>query len=328
MYFAEGQVPMLPISVSEDLCSLIVGKDRAAISFMVRLSPDGEVLDMDIVPSVVRVKQRLTYQDAESLLASDEQLKILHTLSRKLQQKRIDQGAILIPIPDVNIRISQDDSIAIEISEVDTPTRTLVAEFMVLANTLGARYVADQQVPGLFRCQGAPGKKLIEGFDKDLFINFRQRRHLSPAQLITAPKPHSCVGVQQYTTVTSPIRRFLDLVMQQQIVSLVQRKGARFSGGDLKNLIPGMIATQSKVNLVKRLRHRYWVLQYLEKKVGQQLDALIIEKGPRRVSVVLLDVLLEGDLPPNQAIAARPGDTVSVRIAKVSPLDDTLRLEW
>lgn len=328
IYFPEGQVPMLPKNLSENVCSLIEGKDRPATSYMVLMSPDGEVLDFDIVPSVVRVKRRLTYREAESLLETDEEIHILHRLSQKLLQKRVEQGAILLPFPDVNIKIENGTPTSVEIADADTPTRTLVAEFMVLANTLGAQYVADRQIAGLFRCQGLPGQRLIQGVDKDLLVNFRQRRHLKPAELLTSPKPHSCVGSQQYTTITSPIRRFLDLVMQHQIMSLVQGKGACFSDGDLKDMVPKLITTQSKVNLVKRLRHRYWVLRYLENRKHERFDALILEKGPKRVIVVLLDVLLEGDLPPNQAISAKPGDTVSVRIGKISPLDDLLRLEW
>jgi len=328
IYFADGQVPMLPPEISEFTCSLIAGEDRAALSFMVKLSPDGEVLDVDIMPSIVRVKRQLSYSEAEGLLHTDEELRSLYELSQKLLQRRLDAGAILMPIPDVNIRFGSDDEVNVDIADVDTPTRTLVAEFMVLANTLGAAYVANQQVAGLFRCQEPPRQQLIHGLEKDLFINFRQRKQLNPAQLLVKPRAHNCVGAQQYTTVTSPIRRFIDLVMQHQIISLRLGKGARFSDKELRDMIPRLIAAQSKVNLVKRMRHRYWILRYLEQHIGERLDALVIDRGARRYYVVLLDVLLECDLPANQAINAQPGEEVSVRIAKVSPLDDLLRLEW
>ena len=328
IYFAEGQIPMLPRVLSEDRCSLIAGEDRPALSFMVKLTPAGEVLESSIVRSVVRVQRQLSYLQAETMLDSDEPLALLRGLSRRLLERRIEAGAILLPIPDVSIKVSDGEVKGVELLDVDTPTRTLVAEFMVLANMVAADYLANQQVPGLFRCQGPPGQRLYHGMDKDLFLNYRQRKHLSPAQLLTTPQRHSCVGTEQYTTITSPVRRFLDLLMQQQICGLLQGKGAVFSNSELRGLAAEMVSGQGRINLVKRQRHRYWLLRYLEQKSGQRLDALILEKGPRRVFVVLLDVLLEGDLPPSQAVESKPGEVVRVKIGRVSPLDDLLRLEW
>lgn len=328
IYFSDSVVPMLPREISEGVCSLFAGKARAAMSFMVLLSPAGEVLEFEIVRSVVTVKRQLTYTDAEELLDSDEDLKTLAVLSRRLRQRRIDAGAVLLPIPDVNIRIDSQGKVDVGLMDVDTPTRTLVAEFMVLANTVAAEYLSGHHAPGLFRTQDEPHQRFIHGYEKDLFLNFKQRKQLKPGNIMTTPKFHSGVGVMQYTTITSPIRRFLDLVVQHQIHNLLTGKGILFTDQKMKDFIAAITTTQTTVNLVRRLRHRYWLLKYLEPQVGDHVDALIINKGPKRVNVVLMDCLLEGDLPPNQAIKERPGEVVPVKIAKVDPLDSVLRLEW
>jgi hypothetical protein len=62
--------------------------------------------------------------------------------------------------------------------------------------------------------------------------------------------------------------------------------------------------------------------------VGNRLDALVLEIQPRRVQVVLKDILLEGDLPLNQGPNVSPGDVVKVKLAKVNTLDNSFRLEW
>ena len=85
---------------------------------------------------------------------------------------------------------------------------------------------------------------------------------------------------------------------------------------------------QTRSNLVNQLRHRYWVLRYLEGLAGEKVEALVLERGPRRVNLVLSSVLLEGELPANQAMNIEPGDTVRVRLARASALDNELRLEW
>ena len=328
LYFPDAMVPMLPPEISEDLCSLIAGRERLALSYLVMLSPEGEVLDFSIVRSVVTVKRQLTYVESDLSIEKDEELRSLFQLGQKLLKKRIDDGAVLLPIPDVLIQIDADEEISVSLSPVDTPSRSLVAEFMVLANTLAARFIADREAPGLFRSQQPPGQRLVQGLEKDLFVNFRQRKHLAPGKLLTVPKHHSGVGVAQYTTVTSPIRRLLDLVMQHQLNHLAQRETLPFAVRDLNDVAAAIMTRQSKANLVRQLRRRHWLLKCIEKKKNERFDALILGKGPKRVNVVLTDFLLEGDLQANQAITARPGDMVSVGISRVSALDNVLRLEW
>ena len=328
IYFPEKQIPMLPPSLSQGACSLIYDRARPALSFMVLLSAGGEVLEHTVQRSVVRVKRQLTYGQVDEMLENDEELKILSLLSLRLQQRRIDNGALLLPIPDVNVTVHDGDDVDVSLSEVDTPARTLVAEFMVLANSLGAGYFCDREIPALYRSQPLPRRRLLHGFDKDLFLNFRQRRNLSRGELQSKPKPHSGVGVQQYTTLTSPIRRLLDMIMQHQLIHVLKGEGPLFTLAECRQFGGTITSVLSRANQVRYQRHRYWLLKYLEKKVGEKLSVLILEIQPRRVQVVIKDVLLESDLPVNQGAGVEPGDVIRVKLAKASALDSTLRLEW
>lgn len=328
LYFPEGQIPMLPSALSEGVCSLVAGKARAALSAMVLLSAKGEVLEFDLVPSLVEVKRQLSYPEVERLVAGgDWELKTLALLAEQLKQRRIEKGALLLPVPDVNVSFATDGKVEVNLSQVDTISRSLVAEFMVLANTLFAQFVADRQAPGLFRAQDEPHQRLIAGGEKDLFSIFRQRKMLRPGELLVYPKPHSGVGVTQYTTVTSPIRRFLDLVMQHQIKHLLLGRGAMFSADELAGIAGEVNTVLARVNQVRRTRHRYWLLRYLEQKLGSRVEALLVNKGPKRINLTLLDCLLDVDMPP-QPMAAKPGDIVSLRVARVDALDNVLRMEW
>jgi len=332
LYFPDRQVPMLPKVVSEGVCSLVEGQPRPVLSFLVKLTPQGEVIDFKVVRAVVQVNRRITYNQAEELLArrGDEELQVLMELGFRLQERRVASGALIIPIPDVNINIGRNGRLQVHLDEVDTPARTLVAEFMVLANMLAAQYLADRQIPALYRAQEPPRQRLAPSVVKDLYINFRQRRFLARGQLLTEPKLHSGVGASQYTTVTSPIRRLLDLVVQQQLTHVLQGKGPLYSLSDCRDLSAAILAAQARANQVRLLRHRYWLYKYLAQEVGvgNRLDALVLEIQPRRIQVVLTAILLEGDLPLNQGPNVRPGDLVKVKLAKVHALDNTFRLEW
>jgi exoribonuclease-2 len=332
LYFPDRQIPMLPNIVSEGVCSLLQGQTRPVLSFLVTLTSQGEVKDCKVVRAVVQVKRRITYKQAEELLAGgqDQELRVLAELSCRLQERRLADGALILPIPDVNINLGRNGSLQVHLDEVDTPARTLVAEFMVLANMLAAQYLADRQIPGLYRSQEPPRQRLAPGVQKDLFINFRQRRFLSRGQLLTEPKQHSGVGASQYTTVTSPIRRLLDLVMQQQLSHVLQGKGPLYTPSDCRDLSAAILTAQTRANQVRQLRHRYWLFKYLAQEVGvgNRLEALVLEIQPRRIQVVLTDILLEGDLPLSQGPNVSPGDKVKVKLAKVNALDNSFRLEW
>jgi exoribonuclease-2 len=328
LYFPDGQISMLPKQLSEGVCSLVKDKVRAATSIMVELSADGEVLDCSIKASAVKVKRRLSYNEANLLLDSDEDLQTLARLGQALHDKRIKGGALVMPFPDVIIDIGKDDKVEVNLADGNSGTRALIAEFMVLANTLAASYVADREVPGLFRGQEDPHKRLFEGFNRDLFLNARQRRFLRPAKITTRAKPHSCVGVMQYTTMTSPIRRVFDLVMQLQLMSMSRGLGAVFQEHELNGLLADITRIQGRANLVKRLRFRYWLLKYLEPLVGERVEAMVIDRGKRRVNVLLTDLMMDADLPLSQGVSAEPGSIVTVKIERVKPLDDLLRLAW
>ncbi|MCF6290210.1 MAG: ribonuclease catalytic domain-containing protein [Desulfobacterales bacterium] len=327
LYFPDRQIPMLPSGLSEDLCSLRAGQPRAAMSFMVRISATGEILDFDVKPSVVTVKRQLHYAEADRLVETDETLAGLHRLARQLRRQRLEAGALLLPFPDVNIRITPDKEIEITLAEVDTPGRMLVAEFMILANTLGAQYIAEREAPGLFRSQPRPRQRLVQGEDKDLFLNTRQRKKLAPGSLSTVPRAHSGLGVSQYTTLTSPIRRLLDLVMQIQLQHLAMGKGVFFSKSEIKEFVHIILNTQTRVNGVKFLRHRYWLLKHLESRTGEAFPAIIIDKGQRRAHILVKDFLLDADLPNSQVAAFAAGETIMVRITKADALANVLVLE-
>lgn len=199
---------------------------------------------------------------------------------------------------------------------------------MILANSQAAKYVSDRMIPGLFRSQGEIKRRLVHGEDDDLFQNTLQRKNLPRGELSIEAKPHSGLGVSYYTTVTSPIRRLLDLVMQHQINNLVRRTDICFTQDMCKDFTSVISRTLATVNNVKQQRHRYWLLKYLEDRKGNYFDALVIESGPKRVNLVLTDILLDIDLPATLIPKPEPGSTVKVRIAKVDAIDNVVRFDW
>ena len=328
IYFPEKPLPMFPASLSEDKLSLLKNRERPTVSFLVLLSPTAEILKYELVHSIISVKRQLTYNEADRLISQEKELAALAALSKLLRQRRVNNGALLLPVPELNISINPDNIIEIRRFAVDTPSKILIAEFMILANTLGAQFVADREAPGLFRCQMEPRQRIIDGFEKDITKIIQQRKRLSPMSLLTTPKIHSGVGAPQYTTVTSPIRRLLDLIMQLQISNLIKGQGVFFSKKDMKHFGSIILTTIDKANQVKNLRQRYWIFKYLEAKTGKRLPATVIDCGPKRVHLFLEEFMLDADLPLNPAFKVSAGDTVLVRLSKIDSLSNIFKVEW
>lgn len=328
IYFPESQVPMLPRHLSQGVCSLIQDETRATFSFMVLLSPEAEILKVRIFPSIIRVKRRLTYDQADNMLESDEEIKLFNMLRQKLRKNRLDQGALLLPFPDVNVFIDHHGKVHVNLAQSDTPARTIVSEMMILTNQVAAKYVADRLVPGIFRSQPPLKTRIVHGEDNDLYQNTLQRKNMPRGELSTTAKAHSGLGVSHYSTVTSPIRRLLDLVMQHQLNTIVRRQEPCFTEEMCKDFTSVLSRTLSTANNVRQQRQRYWLLKYLADRKAQNIDALIINAGPKRVNLLLTDILMDIDLPTPGGRPLSNGSMVKVRVTKSDPLDNVVRFEW
>ncbi len=328
IYFPEGQIPMLPRHLSQGICSLIQDEVRAAFSFMILLSDEAEVLKVKIVPSIIKVARRLTYDEVDRMLETDREIRLLNMLRKKLRHQRIKNNALLLPFPDVNIFIDHQGQVHVNLGKSDTPARTIVSEMMILTNKEAAKYVADRMVPGLFRSQPELKNRIVFGEDDDLFQNSLQRKQLPRGEFSTIAKPHSGLGVSHYTTVTSPIRRLLDLVMQHQLNSIVRRQEPCFTEEMCKDFTSVLSRTLSAANNVRHQRQRYWLLKYLADRKGQLINALVIHVGPKRTNLLLTDILMDFDLPTSARSGIEVNTNVNVRILKSDPLDNVVRFDW
>ncbi len=324
LYLPERIIPMLPRSLSEEAASLVVGKQRPALSFLIRLSKEAEIISYEIFPSVVCVAKRLTYQEADNLLATDEVLKVLHELARKLFARRLASGALPVLLPEIEIRV-RDGQITLERLEF-TPARFLVSEFMILANFVAARYFQKHNLPAIYRCQAKPRERLIDGEEHDLLKNFLQVRHLSKGELILTPEFHHGLGLPVYTTISSPIRRIVDLLMEHQILSHLLSGKPRFSAQELTNYLRNLSSVLEAASNISSRTFRYWLLKYLQKEAkGKVLSGLVVEVYQRKARVLLPDYMLTVDVPLPPTFTPKVGMSLRVVLKNINPREDLVR---
>ncbi len=327
IYLPDQRIPMIPPSLSEGTCSLIVGERRRALSFLVKFDGEGKIRESRIVPSVIQVERRLSYDQVDNLLEEmDEELTVLNRIAQKLYEQRMESGAFFIPRPERVIRVNRDREILLYKRDRESPSQKLVSEFMILANSLSALFLKERGIPGIYRGQMEPREKIANMEKFDALQAYRLRRVMSRVEISTRPLRHAGLGAEAYLTLSSPIRRFYDLLIEQQVLGVL-RENPVWNQQQLEEIISRVGPTLSKVALVEELSEQYWIMRYLEKKVGATTTAVVLDRFPNRYLIHLEEYLMEVDMPAK--IPGRefePGDQVLVRVEKANARAGILKI--
>ncbi len=321
IYTPDAKIPMLPAELSESAASLICGELRPCISIIVTLNRFGEIKDYEIASTQVRVERRLTYSEANSIAVSDNDISRLIKIAKAFREKRLTSGATQINLPEVNPFFNNDGQIELSTVDRESPPRMMVAEMMIMANWLMASFIARHELPGIFRSQPEPKERLYRGESDSLFQNCLQRKFVSRAMISHKPAQHSGLGVDAYTTATSPIRRYYDLISQRQIKAALG-VGTAYTVSEVTRLIQILETPMSNVGRIQFLRKRYWILKYLESKTGTRTPAIVLNKRRNSYSIMLTEYMLEYFLP-SSGLNLKPHDHLSVVIQHSNPRKDS-----
>ena len=327
LYLPRNNFPMIPPNLSQDTLSLKKDCDRPAISLMCRFHKSGDLLDYRFVLSVVRVRRQLTYDAVNDLYKEETLLKQAHQLSQELRKKRIDQGALILSLPDVLFTIHPDSSISLEMSDQETPSRMMVAEFMILYNWLAAKFCQEYDIPILYRSQEKPSEELSVGDEGYTYYVFKQRRKLSPLMIDTDARPHAGLGLDMYTNVSSPIRRYLDLVVQRQMRRYLSGESSVYNKEQLQEIRMSVQPLLRTLDTMKRNRIRYWTQKYLLSHLGERFPALVLDILRNRYRVLLTDFLLVTEVKRENGQEFHQGQPITVKVKKSDPWNDLLSLE-
>ncbi|HSL60490.1 MAG TPA: ribonuclease catalytic domain-containing protein [Desulfotignum sp.] len=312
IYMPDDKLPMLPADLSDDLCSLKAGELRPAISTLIHMNRFFEIQDVQIVASIIQVHKQMSYAEANLLNGKDDPITSLHKIATLLREKRLKAGAVQITLPEVNVWLEDNKEIRYAKVDRENPSRMLVSELMIFANSLMAKFLADHKVPAVFRSQPPPSQRLFKGIETALLPNLMQRKHLSRAVISTDPQIHSGLGVAAYATATSPIRRYHDLLTQRQIKSILGLTPA-YSKNDLENILQSVSVPMANAGRVQGARKRYWLIKLLETMRGSGVEALVLESHRDHYMIVLKEFMLEARLPAS-GLRLKQGDVIQVTV--------------
>ena len=333
VYLPTGMIPMFPVELSTGPMSLIQGQLCCALSFGVLLSEDGAVESYDITPSTIKPTYRLTYEDADEIVElgvqAEPELIALAAWAERRQGWRMGQGAITINMPESVIKVNGDD-IDILVLE-DSRSRNLVAEMMILAGEVAASYGQVHSLPLPFRSQPQPElppEEELMQLEAGPVRSSAIRRCMPRSEVGITPARHASLGLEGYCQVTSPIRRYADLLAHFQIKAHLRGDPLPFSENDLPTLLSSIGTLVQESNFIERQTNRYWSLEFLRRQGNTVWSAMMLRwlREHEGLGLILIEDLgLELAMRFHRSIDL--GERLQVRVISADPRMDRVVLE-
>ena len=325
LYLPTTTVMMFPEALGCGVASLNAGQIRPAMSCMVDFDAEGDVSDWRIALSQIRVVHRLTYIGADGILAQGEDsplkraLMALDRLAKLRLASREDAGAVSLNHPEIKIRVTGNGGgISISHEDQNTPSHRLVQEFMILANHLAAKFALRNDVPIIYRCQEMPSDDVHSVINYDPIDFDLQVRKMKRTRLSTYPDPHFGLGLDLYTQISSPLRRYADMVIQRQLAATISGDEPPYSQQELFGVLDNVERVASRNRALERDSHRRWMLEYLKRNcLGKNLGATVVRLEGSQALAELDDYYERGIVMTRD----RPyvGDELQVRIIEIRP---------
>ncbi len=329
-YFPNFCLPMLPGALSENLCSLKPNVDRLAATVFIDLDSTGEMIHYRVARTVINSAKRFTYREAKSVLDGKLKsphkplLKLMVELCHLLKKKRYERGSIEFSLPELVVKVDEKgepqgtDYIAYDI------THQMVEEFMLKANEVVAFHLSNLGKNLTYRVHDEPAEENIRdfgvlarafGFDlpekptpSEMQILFDQAlqtpygpylatsfiRRMRLAVYSPDNIGHYGLALTHYTHFTSPIRRYIDLVVHRILFGDVDNReemeqiALKCSEQErISSRAEGSVVLLKKLRLLHKMR---------TEEPNKQYQAVITRVKPFGFFFEVLDLMLEGFL--------------------------------
>lgn len=307
LYIPEGAVRMLAEDSLEDYALGLTPLSRA-LSFCIELDENGAVLSCKVLKTLVKVK-RYTYEEAD-MQKDSPQLAPLYAIARRNEQRRLKAGAVSITLPEVHISVT--DGIVNIFPALSWESNNVVREFMLLAGEAVAKFAFKNGIPFPFVSQEKPDlpTNILDGYAGQ----YQLRRCMRSRSLGVTPMQHAGLGLGMYTQVTSPLRRYSDLVAHQQLRAFIDGRPLLNKDTMLERIAAGDAAAGASVK-AERKSNLHWTLVYLTQNPQWEGNAVVVELKGKQALCLIPSLAQETLLTPSRTVALN--DTIKVRAGNI-----------
>ena len=344
VYTVAETFPMLPEKLSNDITSLKYGSDRLAVVIEMVFAADGSIPSSDIYRTIVNNHAKLAYNGVADWLEGrgpmprgigsvsglDENLRLQDRVAQTLKTNRYAHGALELETIEARPVFEGDELKGLE-TEKHNRAKDLIAEFMIAANGVVARYLASKKFPAVQRVVRTPkrwarivelaaerGTMLPEKPDSKALERFLAAAKaadplrfpdlsLSVVKLLgngeyVVRHPgedaagHFGLAVKDYNHSTAPNRRYPDIITQRLLKAAMVGISPPYHDDELEALAGHCTEAESAANKVERQVRKSAAALLLESRIGEQFDAIVTGVTEHGTWVRILDPPVEGKL--------------------------------
>lgn len=345
VYTAAIIFAMLPERLSTDITSLGFRADRLAVVIQMVIGVDGSLVESDIYQALVRNQAKLAYNSVaawldgigpmpEAIVAVEgleENLRLQDRTAQKMKQLRQAHGALSFESRETK-SIFAGDSVSRLETEKPNRAKDLIADFMIAANGVTARYLASKNFPSLRRVVRTPkrwdriveiaserGCTLPEEPDPKPLEEFLSKQQaadplrfpdlslaiiklMGPGQYVantpgeSLPPGHFGLAVADYAHSTAPNRRYPDVITQRQLKAALAAQPAAYGRAELEMLAKHCTQEEDAAKKVERQVGKSAAALLLESQIGRQFDGIVTGAAAKGTWVRLLEPPVEGRL--------------------------------
>ena len=177
VYFPDRAVPMLPVELSTDICSLRPQEDRLVLSALLEIDPHGDIVAQSFMRGIIRSVERMTYTNVHRVLEGDaamreryqplvQRFELMRELALILNRKRIKRGSIDFDMPDTHIELDTSGQMTGVSRAERNIAHRLIEEFMLAANEAVAGHLESAGIPSLYRIHERPEARRVLEFEE------------------------------------------------------------------------------------------------------------------------------------------------------------------
>ncbi len=308
LYLPEQIIHMLPVSLTHN-CALGMSEISPALSVGFNFNGD-EISNIEVVRSSIKVTN-ISYDDANKVLESNEDLSKLQKLVKLHKQYRDKNGSISLNLPRVDVRFKNDK---VEISkQTSSPSRELVAEMMIMAGRVVAQFAQDNDIVMPYAVQDEGGflQETLDNKDNlTMSESFAATKCFKRSAISTKPLLHYGLGLDAYLRVTSPLRRYLDLLAHQQLSRFIDGKPT-LELERVKEIIGINNATMADVGRTTRFSGDHYKCLYLMQNPNWEGEGVVVNTRGDKALFILPEI----------------GMMAQIKFKELPALDETITLK-
>ena len=319
LYLPEKISHMLPLEATERFGLGLQERSRA-LTFEIRMNEGNPEL-IKFYPSLLTVKRR-TYEDANEVLENPQWQELQRQLVM-FKENRKAAGAVFIRLPEVNIFVDDEGVIHFSPCPV-TPEREFVANCMLITGAAVAKWAAENDIPMPFVRQEPPDATPIPEEEATLCSMFALRRSCHPGTTDTIPGLHAGLGLEPYTRVTSPLRRYADLLSHMQLRRYLAGEEL-LTSDELTEALAQSESSAAVRRKLERLVNEYWTLIHFSRMDADfSTEAILVHRQDDRAVFLIPEFAYEYK---SRFRGGKLGDHYTANILSSDPARFMLRLK-